>query len=244
MQHTCFITLLDSVDSTNNCAMAAIHAGMAQHGMAWMANEQTAGKGQRGRHWVSEKGQNVILSILVKPFGLSVHQQFLLSAAVAVGSYDFFNKYAGLGTAIKWPNDLYWGDKKAGGILIENVLKGSEWSWSVIGIGININQINFLNNINGVSLKQITSIHYNIAQMGRELYGCIMDCLETLNQDQKYNIIEKYNTYLYKKGQSVTLKKDNIRFNTVVQSVNEQGQLITLDAMERVFNWGEVEWVL
>ncbi|MBK6828679.1 MAG: biotin--[acetyl-CoA-carboxylase] ligase [Chitinophagaceae bacterium] len=140
---------LQSVDSTNNYAREQIHAGMAQHGQAIFAHEQWAGKGQRGRHWVSEKGQNMAVSILLQPKSLPISRQFELSAAIALTVHQTLAVYLPEDLTIKWPNDLYWQDRKAGGILIENLLSshdqtGSSWNWAIAGIGININQTQFL----------------------------------------------------------------------------------------------------
>ncbi|MBK7884610.1 MAG: hypothetical protein IPJ81_13130 [Chitinophagaceae bacterium] len=145
---------------------------------------------------------------------------------------------------MKWPNDLYWRDRKAGGVLIENIFKGKKWNWAVIGIGININQVLFPDNINAVSLQQITGNNYDVIEFGKELYGCVMQKLEDIREENFKEILKKYNLYLFKKNCTVLLKKDNARFSTTIKEVNEHGQLVTFDMMERVFNWGEVEWVL
>ena len=108
---------LQSVDSTNNYARSLIHEGLAQHGTAIFAYEQVAGKGQHGKVWISEKDANIILSMVLRPQPLLLTQQFMLSACMAVAVHDFFMKYAGEATKIKWPNDLYWQDRKAGGVL-------------------------------------------------------------------------------------------------------------------------------
>lgn len=113
-----FIELL-SVDSTNNYAFGMIQAKLAAQGTAVFAHEQTKGKGQRGKTWISEKGANIMLSVVLEPSFLQLHQQFYLSAAMALAGYDFLKKYVPENIFIKWPNDLYWNDKKAGGILIE-----------------------------------------------------------------------------------------------------------------------------
>ena len=97
---------LQSVDSTNNYAREQIHAGLAQHGEAFFAHEQFAGKGQRGKAWASEKGDNIILSVVIKPQSLLLPQQFQLSTCTAVAVHEFFVKYAGDDAKIKWPNDL------------------------------------------------------------------------------------------------------------------------------------------
>ena len=118
---------LQSVDSTNNYARQQIHAGLAQHGLAIFTHEQVAGKGQRGKVWATEKGTNIILSLVIKPQPLQLTQQFQLSACAAVAVHEFFMKYAGDETKIKWPNDLYWQDRKAGGILVESIVGSREW---------------------------------------------------------------------------------------------------------------------
>ena len=149
--------ILDVVHSTNNYAMENVHARMAKHGKAYFSTNQIAGKGQRGKVWEAEKGQNIALSIVLEPSMLSIVQQFRLSTVVSLACFNFLSKYAGEETSIKWPNDIYWRDRKAGGVLIENILQGKDWKYSVVGIGININQTIFDPALpNPVSLKQIT----------------------------------------------------------------------------------------
>jgi BirA family biotin operon repressor/biotin-[acetyl-CoA-carboxylase] ligase len=238
-----FFNILDTVDSTNNYAMAKVHAGMATHGMAWFAKEQTSGKGQRGRHWNSEKGKNIAISLVLEPGLLQIADQFQLSAAVAITCFEFFSTYAGEETTIKWPNDLFWRDRKAGGILIENVLQGKTWKWAVVGIGININQEEFDKEIqNPVSLKQITGKNFDNITMAKELYAMLMKNLGELKS--AYKILDQYNEHLYKINKPVTLKKDGVKFDTVIKEVSAAGRLITVDAIEREFDFGEVEWVL
>lgn len=110
---------------------------------------------------------------MIKPAFLGIGQQFQLSAAVAVAVEAFFRKYAFDETKVKWPNDLYWQDRKAGGILIENVISGSgTWEWAIVGIGININETRFPPELpNPVSLKQITGKEFDPGQLARELCG-------------------------------------------------------------------------
>src|ERR1700710_2944678 len=105
-----FFKVLDSVDSTNNYAMAMVRAGTAKHGMAFAAKEQTAGKGQRGKTWQAQPGQNIAISLILNTEMLRADEQFYLSMLVALGANDFLKKYAENETFIKWPNDLYWRD--------------------------------------------------------------------------------------------------------------------------------------
>ncbi|HNF37596.1 MAG TPA: biotin--[acetyl-CoA-carboxylase] ligase, partial [Chitinophagaceae bacterium] len=116
---------LQSVDSTNNYARLQIQQGLAQDRLAIFAHHQTAGKGQRGKKWEAEKGANIALSVLIKPDFLKLSQQFSLSACIAVSVHQFLSNYILDGLKIKWPNDLYWQDRKAGGILIESVVSSS-----------------------------------------------------------------------------------------------------------------------
>ncbi len=238
-----FFTILNTVDSTNNYAMGRVHDGLAKHGMLWFANEQTAGKGQRGKTWTTEKGKNIAMSLVLEPGRLEITHQFHLSAAVALACFEFFTAYAGEETKIKWPNDLFWRDRKAGGGLIENKYQGKAWKWAVVGIGININQTRFDKfSVKPVSLKQITGKNFNVIDIAKELHALLMKNLAELKTAE--NIMKQYNEHLYKINKEVTLKNAGINFETVIKEVSAEGRLITVDAVEREFGFGEVEWVL
>ena len=241
-----WLNILDKADSTNNYAMQMVYAKMAKHGFAYFTTNQTAGKGQRGKHWIGEEGKNIAVSIVVNPQQLKIAEQFYLSAAVSLGCYDFFSTYAGDETSIKWPNDIYWRDRKAGGILIENVVNGTEWKWAVVGVGININQTKFSSRLkNPVSLKQITGKDYYLIKLVKELRKCILSRINSLiKENKKSKIIKEYNHYLFKKDALIKLKKRNMIFETLVKGVSANGQLMTLDSFEKNYDFGEVEWVL
>ena len=238
-------TILDTVDSTNNYAMAKVRAGLAKHGNAWFSYIQTAGKGQRGNTWQTSESVNIALSVVFEIQILNSAQQFQLSVAVALGCYDFFNKYAGDETAIKWPNDIYWRDRKAGGVLIENVFHGKGWKFSVVGVGININQSVFDENLkNAVSLKQITGKTFNTVELAKELHQIILKRYEQLKNESFTLLFKEYSKHLFCLNKLVKLKKDNSVFETTIKGVTEHGQLITQDTTERFFNFGEISWVL
>lgn len=241
---------LQSVDSTNNYARNLLHEGLAQHGMALFAHEQLAGKGQRGRIWSSDKGSNVILSLIVNPQSLLLSQQFQLSVCVAISVHELFMKFAGVDTKIKWPNDLYWQDRKAGGILIESVVGSREsgsssWDWSIIGVGININQTAFPTYLsNPVSLKQITGENFDAVVLAKELCIIMNQKFDELMNSGFENIYAQYLTHLYKINATVKLRKDNRVFEAVIKGVNRAGQLVAYHSIEEEFNFGEVEWVV
>jgi BirA family transcriptional regulator, biotin operon repressor / biotin---[acetyl-CoA-carboxylase] ligase len=240
------LTVLPNVDSTNNYAMGRVRAGLARQGDAFFAMEQTAGKGQRGKDWQSQPGANIILSVVAEPqtppMAAQVSQQFLLSAAVALGCYDFFFALAGEDTKIKWPNDIYWRDRKAGGILIENLLAGNTWSFAIIGIGININQSAFPEHLpNPVSLRQITGKEHDVVELARQLCRCLQHRIGQWQQPAQ--LLLHYNMILYKRHETVRLKKGNRVFDAVIKEVNTAGQLVVDAGVEEIFDFGELEWL-
>lgn len=256
---------LESVDSTNNYAHTLIKAArlpnrQAQpndsllHGTAVFAHEQMAGKGQRGKIWNSEKDSNIILSVIVEPELLKLSGQFQLSVCVAVTLRDFFAKYAGEETTIKWPNDLYWQDRKAGGILIESIVGSREsvgnnflldWQWSIIGMGININQASFPNYLsNPVSLKQITGKNFDTVLMAKEICGDLNEKIKEFQTEGFEKIFADYLKHLYKINSLVKFRKANRLFEGLVKGVSPAGKLIVLHAIEEEFDFGELEWVV
>ena len=114
----------------------------AVHGTVILADEQTAGRGQRGMKWQSESGSNLLMSIILKHDNLSVDRQFLLTQVASLSVVDLLRKI-GLSAQIKWPNDIYVGDRKICGMLIENNLSGAVIRSSIVGIGLNVNQSYF-----------------------------------------------------------------------------------------------------
>ena len=238
-----FIELF-TIDSTNNYAMGQAHAGLASHGATYFAHSQTAGKGQRNKAWNTQPGENIIMSCVLEPQGPNATRPFLLLAAIALACYDFFNDYTNGDTAIKWPNDLYWRDRKAGGILIENVYRASNWQFAIAGIGININQDHFPTDLpNPVSLRQITGRRHDLAILAHELCGRLETRYRQFSEDHN-SLLEDYNRSLFRRGETVKLRKENSVFQTMIVGVSPQGQLITQDTLERRFDFGEVEWVI
>ena len=239
-----FIEII-SVESTNNYAMQQVQEGSAVHGAAYYAYEQTAGKGQRRKEWHAQPGENITMSVVFNTNSLQVSEQFAFSMAIALGVCDFLRLYTADDTFIKWPNDLYWRDRKAGGILIENIIRGKEWQWAVAGIGININQTVF--NValtNPVSLKQITGKEHSPVLLAKELCKNLEYRYSQLLNNGIASILEDYNGILYRHGQSIKLKKDNAVFECMLKGVNIYGQLVVEGALEQSFNVGEVEWVI
>jgi BirA family biotin operon repressor/biotin-[acetyl-CoA-carboxylase] ligase len=231
---------LESVDSTNNYAMARIHEGLASDGTVYLARHQWAGKGQRGKTWISEPGQSLMMSLVIEPSPLNLTHQFLFSTAVALAILDLVKGFQRKKWKIKWPNDIFWNDRKAGGMLIESVITGQIWSWAVVGIGMNLNQSHFPNEIpNAISLNQITGAQYEPVSLARQLVPRIREQISILHKTPD-QILRGLNDALYKKDQVITLKKKNEIIVTVLKAVDSNGFLITEGG---IFKSGEVEWV-
>jgi len=236
---------LHEVDSTNIYAIDKVQANLAAHGTAFFANAQYAGKGQRGKSWISENGSNIILSVVIDPSFLLINQQFALSVMTSLAVFDFFSAYAGEETKIKWPNDLYWRDRKTGGILIDNHIQGNKWQYAVIGMGININQTHFAPDLQrAVSLKQITGKNYNPVLLAKELCKKLDKRFNELKSGHASQQLAEYNLHLYKKDAIVRFKKDSIVFNARVALVNENGEILLKDGLQDRFQFGEIVWII
>ncbi|MFT3846607.1 MAG: biotin--[acetyl-CoA-carboxylase] ligase [Lacibacter sp.] len=234
---------LDTVDSTNNYAMGLIHEGVAQHGMTVFAHHQTQGKGQRGKSWASEPGANLSYSIIVQPSFLLPAQSFQLLSTTAVSVRNSLSFLTGDETTIKWPNDLYWRDRKTGGILIENVIRGTQWQWAIIGIGINVNQTKFKNLPNPVSIKQITGKTTDVPELAKSIYAELINSLSLLKKNGFSELHEQYNRHLYKLNEVVRLKKGPRNFETLINEVTNNGQLVTGYETKEYFDFGDIEWL-
>ncbi|MDB5232649.1 MAG: biotin/acetyl-CoA-carboxylase ligase [Chitinophagaceae bacterium] len=233
-----------TIESTNNYAMAQVQNDAATHGTAWFAHMQTNGRGQRGKAWETEARQNIILSILLDTSTFDLGRSFEISIAIAVAAHQLFSSYAGDETKIKWPNDIYWRDRKAGGILIDNIVRGTKWQWSVTGIGMNINQAVFNDAImNAVSLKQITGKTHDRVALAKQLCEKIQTQYELILAGKFKEILDVYNSVLFMRGAEVRFKKGNQAFTAIVDKVNQWNQLEISNGPQDHFDFGEVEWV-
>lgn len=236
--------ILESVESTNNYAMARINAGQVREGTVYLARKQTAGKGQRGKSWLSADQLNITLSVVLQPVMIHPSAQFLLSAAVSLGTCDLLMQYADPGKCrIKWSNDIFWNDRKAGGILIENTIRGNQWSYAVAGIGLNINQVLFPEELpNPVSLKAITGKHLDILTVARELCTCLEIRYNQLRLGLYGEILEEYAGRLYLLNRPARFKTGTLILDGVIKGVSPDGKLkLETGNMLREFDFGELE---
>ena len=235
---------LAETTSTNLYAMQQIHAGLAAHGHAYFAHQQSGGKGQRGKSWHALPGESILISMILDTSKLATSQSFRLSAAVALAASCFLQQLTHCKIGIKWPNDIYLTDKKAGGILIENVVQGNTWRWAVVGIGININQTIFPAELpNAISVKMATGQPYDCARLAKQLCGSVHHFYSSLLQGNWAAILEQYNAMLFGRCELKRLKYGNSTAAYLINRVNEQGMLVAGEKEEWAFDHGTVEWV-
>ena len=229
------IVHIDETDSTNHWLRE--HGG--EEDMVIWADYQTAGRGCGTNTWESERGKNLTFSILLHPEELPANRQFHISMAVSLAICETLGQHIG-DLSIKWPNDIYWRNAKIGGILIENRLHGSMIRDSIIGIGLNVNQQEFISDApNPVSLWQIHGYETNRSKL-------LEDILEHVREFMKKEIRPQYLSMLYRrKGFHPYVDKGGV-FMAELADVEDDGHLVLCDdnGHLRRYAFKEVQFVL
>lgn len=237
---------LHEIDSTNNYANQLILSNAAEEGTVVMTSFQNNGKGQAKNSWESEVGKNLLASIILFPKFLHSGKQFLLSKAISLSIVEFLKSEIS-GVLIKWPNDIYAGNKKIAGILIENSVKGANLFTSVIGFGINLNQEKFLSEApNPVSLKQLTGKDFNIEKVLTEIIELFGEWYRILKTGDSSEVDSAYFTQLYRKEEWSTYSCKGQLFEGKIVGIGRFGQLqlelVSGEIKEYMFK--EVEFVI
>ena len=190
---------------------------------------QTAGRGQKGNSWESEDGKNLTFSLLLKFPPVKARDQFYLSEAASLAVVDALTAQAGEGFAVKWPNDVYWQDKKVCGMLIENSLNGTDIATSIIGIGINVNQEHFVSDApNPVSLINITSHEHDLEALLKQVCSSIEQVVNSLSDDTaRHDLHRRYMEALYRNDGAMHPFEDasGRRFMATIAGIAPDGTL-------------------
>lgn len=240
------MVILDEIDSTNLYAMRLIQANMAEHGLVVLAKHQTAGKGQRGKKWHSLPGENLLFSMILQTKSWPLQQQFIWNMAVAIACRELVEEEVGVRCKIKWPNDMFIGDKKAGGILIENVVRG-EWNWTVVGVGMNILQRSFdeelLHKATSWAIEYKGKVAWDLEGLAIKLGKKLIDASDWQNRPKE--ICAAYNKHLYRLGEEITIKKGEFIERVRVLGVDDYGlmQIKQGEIIESLVH-GNSEWVV
>jgi BirA family biotin operon repressor/biotin-[acetyl-CoA-carboxylase] ligase len=214
-------------------------------GTVILAEEQFAGRGQVNNSWISEPRKNLTFSVLLCPNFLDPEKQFFLNKSISIAINDTLTKIIGQGVKIKWPNDVYFQDKKLGGVLIENILRGRVWSHSIIGIGINVNQEIFPTAIKNVtSLKKILHRDYEINEILDDLCSSIERYYLQLRANKLQAIDQQYLQCLYKLDEAQLFKINGEVTEGKITGIDQSGLLrILINNKLYFFNFKEIEFV-
>ena len=231
---------LDAIDSTNDYLRKLILEKKPTTPTVVMSQYQKKGKGQRGQVWTSQAGKNLMFSLYMPNFTLPTKEVFSINKIVSVCLLHWLSSFKIPNICVKWPNDILSGDSKLAGILIESNVLQSTANSIIVGIGLNVNQVEFQNLPNATSMQLLTGKSYDIDAL---LFSLTTRLIECLTPPLKY-CNDDYHKYLYGLGQSRLFLKDNKTFEGIIQSVNSEGKLVLeTTAGMQVFDVKELQFV-
>jgi BirA family biotin operon repressor/biotin-[acetyl-CoA-carboxylase] ligase len=237
---------IDETESTNNWISDNITGQKLTSGTVVSTQWQSKGRGQAGNSWVSNKAENLLISILFEPLQLHASKQFSLLEAVSLALTDTLTHYL-KGVCIKWPNDIYVGRKKIAGILIENTLMGENILHSIIGIGLNVNQIEFPQHLpNPTSMALLGNKEFDKHLILKELLNNFTQRFAQLNAGNYDAIHNQYVNSLFALRQNQKFKVDAEIFEAQIETVEPDGELIILkqNGTKASFLFKEIAFVI
>lgn len=243
---------LQTVHSTNSF-LRELNGGDASFDMELATTEfQTAGRGQKGNSWESEKSKNLLFSILLHPVYVQPSKQFCISEAIALAVVKSLkeivaDELVAKDFSVKWPNDIYWKNKKIAGILIENELFGSTIRDCIVGVGININQQNFISDApNPVSLYNILGVNTNVEELLDTIIKQFVANVSMIENGQTALLHNEYMDSLFRRKGFYPYRDADSEFMATIKDVREDGRLILTDSddNERIYEFKEVAIVL
>lgn len=236
---------ISETNSTNSYLQTLCARQRVEELTTIIADYQTSGRGQRGNLWESDPEKNLLFSFVLFPRFLEARRQFLISQMVSLAIKEELDTYT-TDISIKWPNDIYWREKKICGMLIENDLMGQHISQSITGIGININQELFYSSApNPVSLLQITGMQQDVFGILRNIMLRIQSYYDLLQKDNTEFIANRYEKALFRKEGLHRYRDANGEFLARIASVEPEGKLILEDEVKtlREYLFKEVQYI-
>jgi len=238
------IIKLNAISSTNDYLNKKYKSSSCKDGDVIWAKEQTRGKGQREKRWLSQKGKSLTISIYKEFDQFKVCNSFILNAKISLSIVKTLNIIGLKEVRIKWPNDIMSGNKKIGGVLIENFIKSEFIDSTIIGIGLNINEDKFKDLPNATSLfleiNQKFKLKNILSILLKELFNSF-----NLSKNKKNSILKMYTSYLWKLNTLNNFKQKNTQFKAKVKGVNLSGNLILemCDGSISDFNSNEITMI-
>ena len=248
MKRVAEIIWLESVDSTSSELRRRIPE--AENLTVIAAREQTAGRGQRGNKWLTRPGENITLSIYIRPGedgipALKAADAFRLTACTALSVAEYVAS-KGVRCSVKWPNDIYCGDRKISGMLIESSVSEGHIGEAILGIGVNLNQTTFPPEIlNPTSLKRLTGSDYDIRLESELLVDILVKNLRNLDTA---NLLDIYTSKLYRLNQfhSYSDNQTGEQFEAKILGINDDGKLLlaTRNGFVKSFSFKEISYII
>ncbi|TAE76017.1 MAG: biotin--[acetyl-CoA-carboxylase] ligase [Bacteroidetes bacterium] len=231
----------DIIDSTNTFLIE--NTEQYSEGTVVVAGEQTAGRGQRGNQWLANPNENLTFSILLKPNFIAAQNQFELNMMICLALQKSLSVFLGEGTKIKWSNDIFFGNKKIAGVLIENTLKGTQIESSVIGIGLNVNQTNF-EYPHASSMQNITGKKYLLENILITILKYIEEGYLLL-KNTNISLKMHYLTHLFRFNEKAFFKTGNQIWEGKIIEVENSGKLV-IENLQGIcsFEFKQVEFII
>lgn len=221
------IIKLSAINSTNDYLKQMCTVVSPDNFTVIYTENQTGGRGQMGSRWESEPGKNLTFSILVKNVVLNSTDIYTLNVAVCIGIVAVLHKYNIHDVAVKWPNDILAGNKKVGGILIENSFKSNGTIQSVVGIGLNVNQEKFSDLAKAGSLYTVSGKTFDKEILMQDILYAIKDAIG-FTKVQPELLWESYLAKLFKKDIPMTFEQNDKKFMGIIKGVSPEGRLQVL----------------
>ncbi len=220
------IVKLDAIDSTSSYLKGLLRSGPLDDFTVVVAKEQLSGRGQMGTKWASEPGKNLMFSVLKRISPLPVTDQFRLTMCMSLAIYDALKKIGIADLRIKWPNDILSGTSKICGILIENMLSGHQIETTIIGIGLNVNQTNFVNLPNASSLKLLLGKSIPLDELLHSVLEHMQERFFELGASDGRTLQNAYESLLFGKEKPMAFTSENHRFMGMIKGTSPDGKLL------------------
>ncbi len=214
---------LNEIDSTSKFLLDLYKSTNIDAPVVVTADYQSKGKGRESKSWESEKGKNLLISVLLE-HKISLQDQFKFSVIISLAIVDFLSIYIKEGVSIKWPNDIMINDKKIAGFIIENIVKNTVVYTSVLGVGVNINQkiFNVFSPL-ATSISLENNIENDLIQIKEDFLSCLEKRYKSLNTTT--NFLKEYNDLLYKKNKNLSFEINKKKNNARIVGVDDSGKL-------------------
>ena len=240
------IIRFDEIDSTNSYLKQLTREQLVAEGTVVIAEFQSGGRGQQGNSWFSTKGDNLLFSLLIRPQHLLASEMFIISCITSLAIQKTFSEFVD-NICIKWPNDVYWNDKKIAGILIENNLQEGFVKSSVVGIGLNINEQLFPSDLpNPISLCQITNEKHDKTQILNIFLREFTTLYQQFENGETAEIKKEYMRNLYRADDYYWFEDENGKVEAKIVDILPSGHLVlkTRAEEERKYAFKEVSFLI